>query len=410
MPTQTRSLSIRAARSLVAEWAFPAITGDRVGLELEWLTRSPGAPVKLSELRRLLSAVEPLPWHSVITYEPGGQVELSTPPLGSCSDAIRAAATDSDVVRSALAASSIQTVGVGLDPDRSEDLVTDQERYVAMRAFFDARGPAGGRMMCTTAALHVNVDAGSDDEGTRRWQLAHRLGPTLVAAFSNSPLLYGRPSGWKSARFSAWIDIDPTRTAPAATARAGTASWVGYALAANVMFIRTPDGFVPMSDDISFDQWVTEGHPLGFPSADDLAYHLTTLFPPVRPQGRLELRMFDMLPDPWWRAAACVTTALMHDADAGAAAWEATVGVDDLWVEAARYALDHPLLAASARSVFAAALDALGRIECDDESARATAAYFDRFVARGRSPADERLSDYAATGELYPTDQTVEAT
>jgi len=319
---------------------------------------------------------------------------------------VRAAAVDSDLLRSTLGASGIHTVGLGLDPARSEDLVTDEDRYVAMRAYFDERGPAGGRMMCTTAAVHVNVDTGRDTEGARRWRLAHRLGPIFVAAFSNSPLVYGRPSGWKSARFSAWMDIDPTRTAPALAAGDGPDDWARYALAANVMFIRTPEGFVPLTDDLPFERWIDEGHELGFPSADDLSYHLTTLFPPVRPLGRLELRMFDMLPEPWWRAAAVVGAALLNDADTGAAAWEAAAGTELLWTEAARFGLGHPLLADAAKACFTLALDAADRTGCDVESARA---FFDRFVARGRSPADDRLLEFTTTGELYPSDDTVEA-
>ena len=404
MPYPTRSLSTRRARDLIAERAFPATTGSRVGVELEWLTRSTGPAVTVDALRRLLEPTEPLPARSAITFEPGGQVEISTRPFGTCAEAIDAAAVDSASVRSTLRAAGIDTIGLGLDPDRSEALVTDAERYVAMRAYFDERGPAGGRMMCTTAAVHVNVDAGSDAEGARRWRLAHTLGPTLVAAFANSPLVYGRPSGWKSARFSAWIDIDPTRTAPVGR------DWVRYALAANVMFIRGAETFVPIRTDLPFQRWIKDGHELGFPTEDDLEYHLTTLFPPIRPHGRLELRMFDMLPEPWWRAAVVVATALLNDAEAGAVASEATRETANLWTEAARFGLGHPGLTKSAEVCFTAALNAVGRIGCDDESRRTAEAYYDRFVAHGRSPADDRLDDFKATGLLYPSDETVEET
>ena len=48
---------------------------------------------------------------------------------------------------------------------------------------------------------------------------------------------------------------------------------------------------------------VADGHQLGYPTVDDLAYHLATLFPPVRPKGWLELRMIDAVPDPRWQVA-----------------------------------------------------------------------------------------------------------
>ena len=133
--------------------------------------------------------------------------------------------------------------------------------------------------------------------------------------------------------------MDPSRTGPVQRPdprprRLGSApdpveEWLRYALDARVMMIRaTPDRFVPIdgplgSGQLTFAAWMQRGHELGWPTLDDFEYHLTTLFPPVRPRGWLELRMIDALPDPWWRVAAAVTTALLEDGDAGAAALEA---------------------------------------------------------------------------------------
>ena len=78
-----------------------------------------------------------------------------------------------------------------------------------MREYFDRYGAAGGRMMCGSAAIHVNVDAGTDDEGRRRWHVAHLLGPTLLAAFANSPVVEDGPTGYKSSRMLSWLQLDP---------------------------------------------------------------------------------------------------------------------------------------------------------------------------------------------------------
>lgn len=37
----------------------------------------------------------------------------------------------------------------------------------------------------------------------------------------------------------------------------------------------------------------------GLPTLDDLAYHVTTLFPPVRPRGFLEVSYLDAQPQRW---------------------------------------------------------------------------------------------------------------
>ena len=66
----------------------------------------------------------------------------------------------------------------------------------------------------------------------------------LVAAFANSPLRRGRPTGWRSARQQVWANIDPGRTrAPAPGSRTGDPrdAWAAYALDARLMCVRDPD-------------------------------------------------------------------------------------------------------------------------------------------------------------------------
>jgi glutamate--cysteine ligase len=150
---------------------------------------------------------------------------------------------------------------------------------------------------------------------------------------------------------------------------------------------------------LPFARWIDEGHELGYPTTDDLAYHLTTLFPPIRPHGWLELRMLDMVPDPWWRVAVAVTTALLYDEDAAGRA-EATVeAAEGLWLDAARSGLAHPKLQAAAMDIFDAAIEALDRIGCDPVTEAAVGDYADRYVGRGRSPADDTLDHLRTTTE-----------
>ena len=100
----------------------------------------------------------------------------------------------------------------------------DHPRYRAMERFFDREGPWGRTMMRRTASLQINLDSGDDSDGVTgyrsRWTLAHRIGPVLVAAFANSPLRGGRPTGWVSTRQANWGRMDPGRTRrPATTTR-----------------------------------------------------------------------------------------------------------------------------------------------------------------------------------------------
>src|SRR5260370_602106 len=118
----------------------------------------------------------------------------------------------------------------------------------------------------------------------------------------------GPPTGGRSTRLAVGLAVAPGRTAPVHGAGRCPDEWTRYALDARVMLVRASDReHVPVTDGLDFQSWIADGHPLGWPTRDDLDYHLTTLFPPVRPRGWLELRMIDALPDPWWRVAVVVS-------------------------------------------------------------------------------------------------------
>jgi glutamate--cysteine ligase len=346
-----------------------------VGVETEWFVIDRNAPsrcVPLTRVRAVVEAAGPPPAGSRITYEPGGQLELSSAPRRGPAAAYAAIAQDVAHVGAHLAKEDLALEGRGADP-RPPVFQATEGRYRCMREYF---GEHGLRMMCGTASLQVCLDIGADDEdAARRWRLAHALGPVLVAAFANSP----GPSG-RSGRQIVWETLDRGRTAPVA-GDDPIEAWVRYALDAQVMLIR--DGWVA-APGMTFREWMATGRP----SLDDLAYHLSTLFPPVRPQGWLELRMIDALPEPYWPVPVAVATALLDDPRAADLAAEAAEPVRDRWGQAARDALTDPVLADAARRCFAAALDALPRLGAD-ALVPMVDAYARRFVERGRCPADD---------------------
>jgi glutamate--cysteine ligase len=329
-------------------------------------------------------------------------VELSAPPLPLL---LACDAIDNDARRlgDALAESGIALVGIGLEPGPRRERAVHTARYDAMEAFFDHGGSAGRTMMRSTAALQVNLDLGRGDEVQRRWRAAHEIGPLLTAAFANSPIGRTGPTGSRSTRMAVWSAIDGCRTREPDLHDDCRDAWADYALTANVMLVRTSDDcHVPLDAPFTFAEWLDRGHALGWPTADDLEYHLTTLFPPVRPRGWLELRMIDALPSPWWRVAVAASTVLLHDGDALDEVMPAlapTVGRYDI---AARDALTDPAFAAAARACFTVVREALPAAGADDATIAATDAYVERFVARARTPADDRLDAWNAGRSPLP--------
>ncbi|MBW3579411.1 MAG: ergothioneine biosynthesis glutamate--cysteine ligase EgtA [Actinobacteria bacterium] len=413
MPSTTRCLRPTDVEPFVREHCFPPAEGGLVGIELEQLTvprRRELGVVDHESLRAACKRLGTLPGGSTITFEPGGQLEVSSPPRPGSSAACAVAAADLAVVSRALADVDVRLVAVGLDPRGCGPRLLTAARYEAMEAYFDTQGSHGRTMMCATAALQVNVDVGELAAQARRWRLVHDLGPVLVATFANSPFAGGAPSGWRSGRAAVWAGIDPSRTRPAeASGDDPAADWARYALGANVMMVRTSEAsFEALRSPLPFRRWIEEGHELGYPNLEDLAYHLGTLFPPVRARGWLELRMIDALPDPWWRAAVAVVCALLHDAEAAALAGRAAAPISDRWSDAARHGLAHPDLREASRACFVAALAALPRLGADATTLAAAEGFYERFVDRGRCPADDLLDRHRRQGGVLPRSPILE--
>ncbi len=318
---------------------------------------------------------------------------------------------DLTALRDAAAEVGLELCGYGLDPLRPPRRMLDLPRYAAMEKFFDRDGPWGRQMMCGTASVQVCVDAGEDSAGESgyrsRWRLLHAIGPVLVAAFANSPLREGKPTGWRSARQQVWANMDPGRTrAPARRADGDPRdAWTAYAMDAKLMCIREPDSADwTAPPGLTFRDWLRGGSaaPPGLrpPTGEDLSYHLSTLFPPVRPQGHMELRMIDAQPGDGWIVPAAVVSALADDVRAADAAmsaaeplWDQAADAQDLWLRAARCGPADPAISRASKQCFEAADAALSRSGAPAPIRQAVADFIERYVRQDRCPADDQLEE-----------------
>ncbi len=331
-----------------------------------------------------------------MTVEPGGQVELSSRPGDSLADTVETTHRDLSLLHRCARECRTRLVGLGVDPLRQPRRITDETRYAAMERYFRPWGNAGPAMMCSTASVQVNVEATADtgDPG-ERWDLLHAIGPTLVAAFANSPRRCGRPTGFKSTRQAIWQSLDPARTGVPhrGPGEAVPAAWTRWALDAPLMLIRRTSGDWSAPRGLSFRGWLRHGRGAipdrPPPTSDDLAYHLTTLFPHVRARGHLEVRYLDAQPGCWWIVPTAVLAALLGDPVAGDRARELCGSTRGRWWEAARLGLADPVLARSAGAVLTLAAEILHRRPDTARFAGQVEGYLQRWTLRGRSPADD---------------------
>lgn len=420
IPENEQLIDLGSAVDLIDEltWAEDD-RDDLVGLEIEGfpIFRDPGSGPRLplhgpggliETLRRGLdpsqdSSKSDPPFFSMgagrVTFEPGGQLELSSSAQWDVS-ALRAEVESSwGVLEDLLCEVPADLVCLGIDPWHGTDDVPLQQRfgrYIAMDRYFHPRWPAGRVMMRNTCSLQVNLDSGRGRTREERWLVANLMSPVLGAMFSTSP----GDDGVACCRARTWLEIDPTRT--------GFPGWNGAespdpledvrrrALAAQVMFVVREGVFVPLESPLTFEEWIRTGHPdLGSPTRSDLRTHLSTTFTEVRPRaGILELRAVDSLPKKWWMVPAVLAAAILYDPDTRGRAIELLTPLagrlDQMWQLSATMGMRAPELADAAIGLSEIALDAAERSDrFGAEEMIVAEEFFERFTRRRRSPADE---------------------
>jgi glutamate--cysteine ligase len=319
----------------------------RIGAEVELLvfdrsTAGGHGVVSVDRLAAILATDPRLEAEALFSFEPGGQLEMSPPPATSARELLarlRRLIARTDAL---LACHGIGITSEPVDPWRTASdlgLQTPAGRYVEMQRHFDLIGPAGRQMMRRTASLQVTVDLLPGEAGRRQWLLANLAAPGLAMAF-------GRPAGVDrgESRLGIWRRVDPSRTGyDGVQIDSGhpASGYATFALAAEVMPLprdgEGPAGVPAPRSRATFRDWV--GMEAARPDSSDVAHHLSTLFPPVRPRGRyLEVRFVDAQPFEWLDVPISVLAVLLGDELATREALE-LVGTDtsslsDRWKDA----------------------------------------------------------------------------
>jgi glutamate--cysteine ligase len=333
-----------------------------------------------------------LPAGGTFTFEPGGQLEYSSPPCRSASALLALLRSAVLPLRAAAADEGITLLAVGLDPLNPAEcapLLSDAKRYQRMADYLALRGPAGGQMMRQTAAFQVSLDF--DDEPWLRWRVLNATAPYVIAIFANSPLYAGKLTGHQSARAAVWRKVDPSRTGIPYNERQPLETYLDFALAAPAILFPAVEG-----EHRPFGEWLSRANP----TLQEWHDHLSTLFPEVRPRGHLELRSADALEPHWYPAPLALTTGILYDSGALRAA-DDLLGTPDpqLLDRAGRRGLHDPAIARTAADLFELALlGCRGLVPgyfhpSDLEQATA---FFERYTRRGRAPADEVVENAIA--------------
>lgn len=313
----------------------PASNHRLVGAELEMLVyhqEDLHRPVGIEQSSAALAADRGLIADGNVTFEPGGQLELSPSPDADPERLVKRLGDLYGRTERALARAGLMPVLLGTDSWRTNDAVGLQkrsDRYVRMQDHFDRIGPWGRRMMRQTAGLQVCVSLEPGAAGREQWVVANLMAPVLQAMFANSPALEDRLTGLASTRSAVWQLVDRTRTGFSDYCFDGDPAF-GY--------LRFAAGAARI--------------PIIGPAGSDQT-HLSTLFPPVRPRGDyIELRCLDAVSLDRVGTAIRLASRLLQDPDRRAVALTllraARLDMRTAWNRAARHGMADAGLAALA--------------------------------------------------------------
>lgn len=291
-----------------------------------------------------------------ISFEPGGQIEISTAPKPTASEIIDSTQSLVKVLRDAMSSAGIELLARGVDPFNGIDAVPLQlqrDRYTGMTRYFDSIGPSGVQMMRQTAALQINLERGEDPKS--RWRLLNSLAPIVVALFANSRQYAGKPTAWASYRAQLWRTLDPSRTGIIYDEAMPAERYVRFALDAIAMRGRG-------SEYRSFREWISEPET----GREDWLFHLTTLFPEVRPKEFFELRSADTIEPDALAAPVVFVTGLVYDEECARRATELIGAPSEKLLErAGRLGLADPEIRRIASRLVVLALDGGRRLGND---------------------------------------------
>jgi len=210
-------------------------------------------------------------------------------------------------------------------------------------------------MMRQTAALQINLERGDDPKG--RWRLLNSLAPIIIALFANSRRYAGKPTGWASYRSQLWRTLDPSRTGIVYDESGHVERYLTFALDAVAM--RSGGGGIAYR---AFREWMVD------PAVgkDDWLFHLSTLFPEVRPKDFFELRSADTIEPDALAAPVLFVTGLVYDEESAGRAIELTGAPNEKLLErAGRLGLADPEIRRIASRLVVLALDGARRLGND---------------------------------------------
>jgi glutamate--cysteine ligase len=186
---------------------------------------------------------------------------------------------------------------------------------------------------------------------------------------------------------SSWWQLDPARTMPPTSLE--PEAYLDRVLETPVLARCRDEQSWLVDPPMTMMDWLASGQPL---STADVDLHLSMLFPPVRPQGYLELRYLDAQPADEWIAPLALVSTLFADDETVDQVIAATTAGADRWQQATEVGLADDVLRGIAGRLWAIAEPLLVGLGLGADINGRVIALCRRRLVDAISPATDQLS------------------
>ena len=235
----------------------------------------------------------------VIGLEPGGQIELSAPPVSSFFEMGHQILGFRKELTSLKADfPNVRFIAVGFQPFSGLEEIewVPKTRYQIMAEYLKTHGTLSHEMMKRTATNHFNFDYSSEADAMESLRAVFTLTSLVTALFANSSFSEGAPNGFYSRRLHIWNHTDPARSGllsdfaePGKTFQ----DYLNYVLDIPVIFVVRNKQWIPLKHGVTFRRFIKEGYEGIQATVGDFDLHLSSIFPEARFKQYLEVRGTD---------------------------------------------------------------------------------------------------------------------
>ena len=232
-----------------------------------------------------------------ITIEPGNQIELSGEKLNHIHEACAESQDYLFELKQVTKKLNINIVSAGFDPISKLNEIPNnpKQRYKLMTKDMPLNGELSLDMMYRTCGTQLNIDYSSENDFIKKFKIINSIVPISIALFANSSIVEKKNSNYLSYRSKVWQN----------TARGGLPKlffeelnfekYAEFIMNFPILFIRDKGVYISGSKYTFKDFMNGKIDEIGnrFPSENDLATHLSTIFTENRLKKYIELRSMD---------------------------------------------------------------------------------------------------------------------